>query len=627
MGILAHVIHRNTLLIASTLCVSQLMAQTVQGAAGPDWSVLEKYCVTCHNLDDQAGSLAFDLLAHEHLVSDDVVWEKVIRKLRTGMMPPAGKDRPPRAVLDGFAAQVGAALDSEHASAPNPGKEGLRRLNREEYTNAIRDLLAFDASAIVATLPREAAGAGFNNNVDVLSVSPTLIDALAGAAMRIGREAVGDLSLIPSQTIYPVPAGGQETQIEGLPLGTRSGLLVTHNFPLDGQYEILVNARGAGGVFNNQAFCSGNSEVMVTLDGMLVKQDNPTRFQIPIPAGPHEVGVALIDSRRCEGVNDFYDVFSREGAIASLQINGPFEAKGAGNTPSRQAIFSCYPQAASEEPGCARDILTKLATAAYRRPLQSNGKEVAGLLSFFDKGKQLGGFEMGIQYALSRMLMDPRFLYLIEQQPAGVSEGKVYAISDIELASRLSFFLWSSIPDKELRDVAASGKLHEPAVLAQQVARMQRDARADALVHNFAGQWLRLRDLDDALPQDPAFNAQLRKGFRQETELLFSDVMRQNLGLLKLLDSPYTWLNAKLAEHYGIAGVRGDYMRRVQLPENSPRRGLLGQGSILTATSVANRTSPVIRGSWIVEDLLGAPVPTPPPGVKTDLTQQNTPQC
>ncbi len=625
-GILTNLQSRSVLLAVSTLCMAPLLAQTGQGVAGPDWALLDKYCVTCHNLDDQAGSLAFDLLTHEHLVKDNSVWEKAIRKIRTGMMPPAGKERPPRTVLDAFAAQLGAALDNEQAPAPNPGNAGIGRLNREEYANAIRDLLAFDAAAIVATLPREAAGAGFNNNVDVLSVSPTLIDAFASAAMRIGREAVGDLSLIPTQVIYPVPAGAQDTQLEGLPLGTRSGLLVTHNFPLDAQYEILVNARGAGGVFNNQAFCTGNTELMVTLDGNVLKPDNPSRFQIPIPAGPHELAAALIDSRRCEGVNDFYDVFNREGAIASVQINGPFEVKGAGNTPSRRAIFSCYPQAAKEEASCAQAILTRLATAAYRRPLQSNAAEVAELLAFFDKGRTLGGFEVGIQYALSRMLMDPRFLYQIEQQPAGLAAGKVYALGDLELASRLSFFLWSSIPDKELLDIAASGKLHESAVLAQQVARMQRDARADALVQNFAGQWLKLRDLDNALPQDTAFNAQLRKAFRQETELLFNDLMRQNLGLLQLLDSGYTWLNAELAGHYGIEGVRGDYMRRVTLPENSPRRGLLGQGSILTATSVANRTSPVIRGAWIVEDLLGAPVPTPPPGIKTDLTQQNTPQ-
>ena len=625
-GILSGLLLAGALLAASTLSIHPLLAQTVPGKGKPDWALLDKYCVTCHNLDDQAGSLTFDILTHEHLVKDNAVWEKAIRKIRTGMMPPAGKDRPTRAVLETFAAQVAATLDKEQASSPDPGNAGIGRLNREEYTNTIRDLLAFDASAIVANLPREAAGTGFNNNVEVLSVSPTLIDALAGVAMRIGREAVGDLTLIPSQVIYPVPAGGQETQIEGLPLGTRSGLLVTHNFPLDAQYEMLVNARGAGGVFNNQAFCAGNTELLITLDGNLLKPQNPARFQMPVSAGPHEVGVALIDSKRCEGVNDFYDVFNREGAIAALQINGPFEVQGAGNTPSRRAIFSCYPKAAAEEANCARDIFTRLATAAYRKPLQRDGAEVADLLRFYDKGSKAGGFEMGIQYALSRMLMDPRFLYRIEQQPAGLSEGRIYSISDIELASRLSFFLWSSIPDKELRDVAASGKLHEPAVLAQQVARMQRDPRADALVHNFAGQWLKLRELDDALPQDRAFNAQLRKGFRQETEMLFSDVMRQNLGLLQLLDSGYTWLNAELAGHYGIKGVRGDYMRRVTLPENSPRRGLLGQGSILTATSVANRTSPVIRGSWIVEDLLGAPVPTPPPGVKTDLTQQSTPQ-
>lgn len=614
---------QGSMLGLALLSMHGLHAQTLAGGtASPDWTLIDKYCVSCHNLDDQAGSLAFDLVSHDKLIENSAVWEKVIRKVKTGMMPPAGKDRPSRQVIDSFANQLGSAIDTQQSRKPNPGVTGSGRLNREEYANAIRDVLAFDASTIVSTLPAEAAGEEFNNNLNSLSVSPTLIDSFAGAAMRIGREAVGDLTLIPTQVVYPVPDGGQESQIEGLPLGTRSGLLVTHNFPLDGKYELMVNARGAGGVFNNQAFCSGNNEIVITLDGNLLKPENPARFQMPIPAGPHDLGVALIDSRRCEGVNDFYDFYTRDGGIASLQINGPFEAQGAGDTPSRKAIFSCYPKAEKDEKTCAREIFTRLATAAYRKPLQQEGAEVAELLKFYDKGKQQGGFETGIQYGVSRMLMDPRFLFQIEEQPAGLAEGSVYAISDLDLASRLSFFLWSSVPDKELRDLAASGKLHEKAVLERQVARMLRDPRADALVHNFAGQWLRLRELESALPQDPAFNSRLRKAFRQETELLFNDIMRQNLGLLQLLDSPYTWLNADLARHYGIKDVRGDYMRKVSLPADSPRRGLLGQGSILTATSVANRTSPVVRGSWIVEDLLGAPVPTPPPGVETDLEKQ-----
>lgn len=617
-------------LLGAGLCTTGVLAQDAPASGSPgevtvDWAMLDRYCMDCHNFDDQAGSLAFDILPHDTLVADADVWELAIRKIRTGMMPPAGEPRPARVELDGLAMQLAARLDSEHRLDPDPGNEGMGRLNRGEYRNAIRDLLAFDASHIVATLPREALGDGFDNDVEVLSVSPTLIDALAGAAMRISREAVGDLSLIPTQVDYTAPGGGQDAHVEGLPLGTRGGMLVTHNFPLDAHYEFIVNSRGAGGVFNNQAFCSGGSEILVTLDGELLDLEDSSRFQVPVSAGPHQLGLALIDTKRCEGVNDFYDVYNREGAITGIEIAGPFEVSGAGDTPSRRAIFSCYPQAASEELACARDIVTTLASRAYRQPLARDGDEVAELLRFFEKGQALGGFELGIQYALSRLLIDPRFLYQMEQQPPGIADGELYTISDLELASRLSFFLWSSIPDQELLDAAIAGTLAEPAMLERQVLRMLRDAKADALVQNFAGQWLQLRELDAALPQDTAFNAQLRGAFRQETELLFADTMRQNLGLLHLLDADYTWLNATLASHYGIGGVYGDYMRRVPLPADSPRRGVLGHGSILTATSVANRTSPVIRGAWIVEDILGAPVPAPPPGVETDLSEESTP--
>lgn len=586
---------------------------------GPDWDLIDEYCTACHNYADYAGSIAFDLLDRDSLLGDAATWELALRKISTGMMPPAGEPRPPRAELDHFVASLGRRLDQEYALAPDPGNEGMGRLNRSEYANAIRDLLHYDASRIVATLPGESDGEGFDNNVEVLSVSPTLIDAYASAAMRISREAVGDLSLIPSQISYPAGSGRQTEHVDGLPLGTRGGLLVTHNFPLDATYEIVVQARGAGGVFNPQAFCDGANEVVVTIDGETFRPENPERFQLPLSAGPHTIGVALRDTRRCTGVNDFYDEFSLGGAIAGLEIGGPFEVSGPGNTPSRRAIFVCYPANASEESACARRILSNLATRAYRRPVAENAEELDVLMDFHQTGSELGGFEMGIQYALARLLIDPRFLYQIEEQPAGLAPGQVYAVNDIELASRLSFFLWSSIPDEELLQLAAAGELGKPAVLEQQVRRMLRDPKASALVSNFASQWLMLRELDVAEPQDNGFNDTLRRAFRQETELMFEDLMREDRGLLSLLETDYTWLNADLARHYGISGVRGEYMRRVPLPADSPRRGLLGQGSILTATSVANRTSPVVRGAWIVESLLGAPVPTPPPGVETDL--------
>ncbi|HEY0960888.1 MAG TPA: DUF1592 domain-containing protein [Pseudomonadales bacterium] len=613
----------------SCFWISGVFAQPVQPASTPppsiDWPVLDTYCGDCHNLDDQAGGVAFDLLPRDALTADAATWELAIRKVRTGMMPPAGKPRPDAAVLDGFAAQLEGHLDAEHAARAALARTGMGRLNRAEYGNAIRDVLAFDASAIVATLPADVSAHGFDNMADALSVSPTLIDAWAGAAMRIAREAVGDRTLIPTQVKYPASGGAQTQHVDGLPLGTRGGMLATHNFPLDAQYEIRVTTPAAGGVFNNQAFCSGGPAVVVTLDGEPLDVDTPQQFQLAIPAGPHTIGAALLDTRRCEGVNEFYDVYNVAGSITGIEVHGPFEAQGAGDTPSRRAIFSCYPARADEEESCARELLTQLATRAWRHPVAGDAPELDTLLDFYAKGRALGDFETGVQYALARLLIDPRFLYQAEQQPAGLAPGTSYALSDLELASRLSFFLWSSVPDAELLAVAADNRLHDDAELEAQVRRMLRDPKARALVDNFAAQWLKLRELDAALPQDPAFNAKLRRAFRSETEMLFTDVIAQDLGVLTLFDADYTWLNEELARHYGIIGVRGDYMRRVPLPSDSPRRGLLGHGSVLTATSVANRTSPVIRGAWIVEHVLGAPVPTPPPGVETDLTEESAP--
>ncbi len=609
----------------SCLWVTGALAQPTPSTPAVDWPLLDTYCGECHNLDDQAGGVAFDLMPRDALVADAETWELAIRKLRTGMMPPAGEPRPEPALLDSFAAQLETRLDTEHATQPHSGSAGMGRLNRAEYVNAIRDVLAFDASAIVATLPADVTEHGFDNMAQALSVSPTLIDAWAGAAMRIAREAVGDRTLIPTQVKYPGPGGGQAQHVEGLPLGTRGGMRVTHNFPLDAQYEIRVTTQGAGGVFNNQAFCSGGPAIVVMLDGEPLVVENPQQFQLAIPAGPHTLGAALLDTRRCEGVNEFYDVYNTAGAITGVEVHGPFEVQGAGDTPSRRAIFSCYPATASEEETCARSLLAELATRAWRYPVAQDAPELETLLAFHAKGRALGDFETGIQYALSRLLIDPRFLYQAEQEPAGLAAGASYTIPDIELASRLSFFLWSSVPDEDLLAVAAAGRLHDAAVLEEQVRRMLRDPKARSLVDNFAAQWLKLRELDTALPQDPAFNAKLRRAFRSETELLFTDVIAQDLGVLRLFDAEYTWLNEDLARHYGIEGVRGDYLRRVPLPQDSPRRGLLGQGSILTATSVANRTSPVIRGAWIVEHILGAPVPGPPPGVETDLSAEAAP--
>lgn len=593
-----------------------------QESSTPDWGILETYCQDCHNFEDYSGSVAFDILSREELLQDDDTWEKAVRRIRTGLMPPAGEPRPNRVEFASFVSSLENMLDQQHAAAPNPGHEGLARLNRAEYINVIRDLLAFDARDIVTTLlPADEAEEGFDNLAESLTVSPTLIEAYVSVAMRISRAAVGDRAMIPTQVQYPAPSGSQASHREGLPLGTRGGMLVTHNFPLDAEYEIRVSGQGAGGIFNNQAFCSGPN-IVLTLNEIPLEVEDPNRFQMWIPAGLHTIGAALVDDKRCLGVNEFYDDYSLGGAVRQIEINGPFEVSGAGDTPSRRAIFSCSPATTNEEAGCAREILHKLASRAFREPMNADADKINTLMQFFELGRSEGDFETGIQYAISRLLIDPQFLYQIEVQPDDVAPGEVYPITQMELATRLSFFLWSSIPDQELITLAANGQLNDPAVLEAQVRHMLTDVRSQALVENFAAQWLLLRELEMALPQDRAFNASLKGSFREETELLFLDMVQEDRGLLHLLEADYTWLNAELAQHYGINDIRGDYMRKVAFPVDSPRRGLLGHGSILTATSVANRTSPVLRGVWIMENILGAPAPVPPPGVETDLTQE-----
>ena len=585
-------------------------------------AVLDGYCVDCHNASDLAGGVAFDRLSPDEIHAGAEVWERAVSMVRTGFMPPPDEPRPERAVLERFAAELESRLDRAAVEAPNPGTEGLSRLNRAEYANVVRDLLAFDASAIVDSLPADDAIGGFDNIADALTVSPTLIQSYVNAAMKISREAVGDRSMGPTQVRYEAPSGlSQDRHIEGLPLGTRGGMVFTHRFPLDATYEFRVAARGRG-VLSGQTFC-GLPKVDVMINGEPLEVADPAEFRLRVPAGPQTFAVALVDERRCPGVGELYGVYSASGGIENVEIHGPFDASGPGDTPSRRAVFACYPSGADDEADCARTILTRLATRAFRRPQPTDAAEIDTLMGFYEQGKLEGDFETGIQHALARLLIDPRFLYRIEEEPADLAPGEIYPVDGFALASRLSFFLWSSIPDEALLATAAEGGLADPDVLARQVLRMLADPRADALVENFAGQWLKLRELNDALPQDRDFDANLRQAFRRETELLFSAVIREDRSILELLDGDYTHVNERLALHYGIVGVRGSYMRRVELGEDSPRRGLLGHGSILTTTSVANRTSPVIRGQWIVENILGAEVPPPPPGVEADLSDES----
>ena len=614
-----------TAVIGGGAALHQAMRRTADAAPRP---VLDRYCVGCHNDDDLAGGVSFTKIDKSDVGKNAKMWEAAARKLRAGLMPPKGERRPERAVLDATADWFERELDAAWDRAPNPGVRPLARLNRAEYANAVRDLLDYDANGIAATLPADVSVAGFDNIAAALSVSPALLEGYALAAMQIGRRAVGDLSMGHSETRYAAaPGNSQQRHVEGLPLGTRGGIAVEHNFPLDAEYEIAVQAvlpaAGWGNPTGRMVWCDGPS-VELAFNGAPLALDGHRRIRVRAPAGPQRVTAALVDGKRCAGVNELYlGEVALEGAVLGIVIDGPYNATGAGDTPSRRKIFVCDPRSAADEAPCAARILAQLATRAFRRPVSVGSPELEQLLEFYRLGRgEGGGFEVGIQYALSRLLVDPRFLYKFEREPPDVAVGAIYRISDLELASRLSFFLWSSIPDDELLEAAAADRLRDSQELARQVERMLADDRAQRFVENFTGQWLRLRELDDFPSQDPEWDADLRAAFRRETELFFADVLREKRDVLTLLDADYTYLNERLAAHYGIDGVRDSYMRRVALPPDSPRRGLLGQGSLLTVTSAPNRTSPVGRGQWIVRNLLGAAVPSPPPGAAADLAKE-----
>jgi hypothetical protein len=416
---------------------------------------------------------------------------------------------------------------------------------------------------------------------------------------------------VPNQVTYQAPGGlSQEKHFEGLPLGTRGGMIIQHTFPLDGEYQISGGGgRGGGG---------GD----MTIDGQPVQAARGGRIQMK--AGPHTIAVAAVDGRRSGGVDEQYadyrvnSRFGVGGGVSSITITGPYSPTGVGDTPSRRRIFVCTPQNAGEEASCARKIVTNLARRAFRRNLVDDA-EVDSLMTFYERGRKEGDFETGIQQLVARILVAPRFVFRFEEEPANVKPGVQFRVDDAALASRLSFFLWSSIPDDELLELAAKGRLRDPAVLEQQVRRMLRDPKSSALIENFGGQWLYLRDLASVTPETKEFDGNLRQAFRRETELLFDSIVREDRSILTILDADYTFVNERLARHYGFPGIRGDYFRRISLAADSPRRGLLGQGSFLTVTSIATRTSPVNRGKWILQNLLGAPPPAPPPGVEVNL--------
>jgi hypothetical protein len=618
--------------------------------------VIERYCADCHNTTDWAGGLDLTSLDPAHVESDAEEWEKVVRKLRAGMMPPPGKERPSRAEASAIVSTLEARLDAGahaklgaqtskaasgetavrgEAGGPEAGDTGghspgtpvLRRLNRTEYANSVRDLFGMPVD-VSGLLPTDDASEGFDNVASGLSISPALIQGYTSAAMKLSRAAVGDLTAPQSTAIYQLPEKlAQDEHLEGLPLGSRGGLRIEHEFPLDAEYRFSV--RG-----NFQLNFNRSLEIDVALDGQRVEVQNLRDFRLRVPAGRHVLTAALFETRRPTGVNDIYSVYRSNGGLDKVEISGPFNATGLGNTESRRRIFTCRPQSKTEERSCAEKILVDIASRAFRSPQRP--EDLTDILRFYEHGSsggggasdkggsEAGGFEAGIQHALSRILIDPRFLFRFESELHDARPGSPSAISDVDLASRLSFFLWSSIPDAQLMDLAVKNELHRPDVLQAQVRRMLADRRAYALVENFAGQWLHLRELATVTPEVEGFDENLREAFMEETRALVDWVRTHDRPVTELLTADYTFVNERLARHYRLDNVRGSHFRKVTLPAGSHRRGVLGHGSVLTITSTASRTSPVIRGSWILENLLSAPVPAPPPGVETNLDGDGT---
>jgi len=605
--------------------------------------VLDKYCVTCHNQRLKTGGLTLDNMDLANVPAQAEVWEKVVRKLRSGTMPPAGLPRPDPATYKGLAGWLETQIDQ--GSEPYAGRPIMHRLNRSEYANAIRDLLALDIDA-AALLPPDDSAFGFDNISDALGLSPSLQEHYLDAALKIGALAVGDPKIAPGSETWRIRQDlSQDQHVNALPLGTIGGTVVRYNFPLDGEYTFQAKLYRTN--LNIMRGLESPHQVEFSVDGQRIhlaslggKEDLASLFQkptdtgdavdarlrvrIPVKAGPHVVTAAFLDdpgavepARLQPYIRSSVDNFDWSGSphLQSLTISGPFHAAGASDTPSRRRIFVCHSGGRVSDEACARQILSTLAGRAYRQP--PTGQDLETLLQFYESGKRDGGFESGVELAIERILASPKFLFRIERDPAPVTAGKCYRLGDFELAARLSFFLWSSIPDDELLRLASEGKLKHPEVFDRQVRRMLSDPKSQALVDNFAGQWLQLRNLRNVQPNSdlfPDFDDNLRQSFRRETELLFESIVQEDRSVLDLMTADYTFVNERLARHYGIADIYGSRFRRVAVTDDA-RRGLLGQGSILALTSHAERTSPVVRGKWILENILGTPVPPPPPDV------------
>ncbi|HEX4277250.1 MAG TPA: DUF1592 domain-containing protein [Bryobacteraceae bacterium] len=621
-------------------------------AAATERRFLDQYCVTCHNARTKRAGLALDQLDIAHVEKNPELWEKVVRKTRAGMMPQAGSPRPDPKTMESMIAFLENELD-RHVAVKLP-QPGLHRLNRAEYSNAVRDTLGLDVDAS-KFLPSDDSTHGFDNQAGTLTVSPALIEAYRSAAGKIARVAIGDVSA-PTQTPYHVPEDtSQDYHLEGLPFGTRGGLIATHEFPTDAEYEIKVWPVNLGNMDNNQAFGGISGEKLeFLLDGERLHTydwDRELRsgasihggtppFRFTAKAGPHKVGVTFLATNYSPNTADLNRHFLRStietGGIAGytfyphvgyIRIDGPFNAKGAADSPSRRKVFTCHPADAGQETACAKQIVTTLGRHAYRRPLTETDTE--SLMGFYQRGRNEGGdFNHGVEMAIQAVLMDPDFIFRKEAEPTAVAQGQKYRITDVELANRLSFFLWSSIPDDTLLTLAQQHKLSNPVVLEQQVRRMLADPKSEQLVSNFGGQWLNVRGLEGRAPVTqafPDFDDNLRNAFTKESELFFSSIVREDRSLLDLLNGNYTFVNERLAKHYGIPGVYGSEFQRVTLsPALDMRRGLLGKGSFLVVSSQPDRTSPVGRGKTVMEVFLGVSPPDMPPGVVIKLVSTDS---
>jgi hypothetical protein len=612
-------------------------------AASSPQSTINTYCVGCHNNRAKTGGLSLEGKSLD-VSADPETWEKVVKKLQLGVMPPAGSPRPDAEIYAGLLRDLTTRLDAGSAKG-TLGAPLLHRLNRAEYANAIRDLLGFHVD-VSSLLPPDNAAYGFDNVADVLGNSPALLQAYLNAARKISAVAVGDPTIPAGSDTYTVPQDlSQDHHLEDLPLGTVGGMRARHTFPSDGEYELQVRLyrtnlsaiRGLEQPHTLEIALDGERVHLAEMGGakdLVPLQANPSttsdrleaerlRIHRFIRAGERDITAAFLDevsprmaTIRLERFQRDFNPYDAEGAphVQSITVLGPFRAQASDQPPSPN-VFSCRPQAEAEQLACARQILTRLATRAYRRP--TTAAEIDGLVDFYRSGRTGQTFEAGIELGLRRILASPAFVYRPEVEPADLAPGTNYRLSDYELASRLSFFLWSSIPDEELLRIAGEGRLNQTDVLAAQAGRMLADSRSQALIGNFAGQWLQLRNLRGIVPDNaifPDFDDNLRQAFRQETELFFESVLRENRSALDLLNADYTFVNERLAKHYGIANVTGSDFRRVTLSDET-RRGLLGKGALLLVTSHANTTSPVLRGKWVLENLMGSPPPPAPPNV------------